>query len=70
MIILTEESFHGSGGTSSGSWSAAMEASISFQITEPFVVPEYPLGTLLPLVGCFAAFVAARARHIKSHHPK
>jgi hypothetical protein len=33
QIILTEESFHGSGGTYSGSWAAAMGADIEFTIT-------------------------------------
>ena len=34
-IILTEESFHGSGGTFAGNWAAAMGAEISFNITQP-----------------------------------
>lgn len=32
QIILTEESFHGSGGTYAGNWAAAMGAAISFRI--------------------------------------
>jgi hypothetical protein len=42
-----------------------MEAPIAFQISGSFVVPEYPLGTILLLVGCFAAFVATRIRRVK-----
>ena len=34
-IILTEESFHGSGGTYAGNWAAAMGANIQFFITFP-----------------------------------
>ena len=32
QIVLTEESFHGSGGTYAGNWAAAMRATISFEI--------------------------------------
>jgi hypothetical protein len=32
QIILTEESFHGSGGQYSGGWAAAMSADIEFNI--------------------------------------
>ena len=34
QLFLTEESFHGSGGTYSGNWAAAMGAPITFEITE------------------------------------
>ena len=34
-FFLTEESFHGSGGTYAGNWAAAMGAPISFEITAP-----------------------------------
>jgi hypothetical protein len=37
-IILTEESFHGSGGTYAGNWAAAMGASIDFSIVTSDVV--------------------------------
>jgi len=37
-IILTEESFHGSGGTFAGSWAAAMGAPIDFSIVTSDVV--------------------------------
>ena len=35
QFFLTEESFHGSGGTYAGNWAAAMGAPISFEITAP-----------------------------------
>ena len=35
QIVLTEESFHGSGGSLSGNWAAAMAAGIQFCITNP-----------------------------------
>jgi hypothetical protein len=34
QFILTEETFHGSGGTYAGNWAAAMGAQISFEITD------------------------------------
>jgi hypothetical protein len=34
QFILTEGSFHGSGGANAGHWAAAMGAPISFEITE------------------------------------
>jgi hypothetical protein len=38
QMILTEESFHGSGGTLSGSWAGAMGADIQFSIVSPTAV--------------------------------
>jgi hypothetical protein len=35
QLILTEESFHGSGGTFAGSWAGAMSATIEFGIMPP-----------------------------------
>jgi hypothetical protein len=47
-VVLTEESFHGSGGTLAGNWAAAMEGDISFTIGEvpPLPVPVLPMGTI------------------------
>jgi hypothetical protein len=38
QMVLTEESFHGSGGTYAGSWAGAMSAEIPFAITSPTAV--------------------------------
>ena len=35
QVLLTEESFHGSGGVDAGGWAAAMAGSIAFVITHP-----------------------------------
>ena len=39
-IILTEESFHGSGGTFAGNWAAAMGADIGFSVIQESLVIE------------------------------
>jgi hypothetical protein len=46
-VVLTEESFHGSGGTYAGNWAGAMEGDLSFTIEEipPLPVPVMPMGT-------------------------
>ena len=44
-LILTEESFHGSGGTYAGSWAAAMGAEISFTIVPSLTIVEVSGGT-------------------------
>jgi hypothetical protein len=56
-FYLTEESFHGSGGTFSGNWAAAMGKEVAFTLYggPEFVIPEYPAGTLLPLVATLVA---------------
>ena len=47
-VVLTEESFHGSGGTYAGNWAGAIEGDISFTIEEmpPLPVPVMPMGTM------------------------
>lgn len=40
QIILTEESFHGSGGTNAGNWAAAMGAQIDFSLSRGSLVVE------------------------------
>ena len=57
QMVLTEESFHGSGGTLAGNWAGAMTANINFQIAPAFTVPEYPLGALAALGACFAGLL-------------
>jgi hypothetical protein len=39
-IVLTEESFHGSGGSLAGNWAAAMGADIEFKVIQDFLVIE------------------------------
>ena len=55
QIILTEESFHETAALA-GSWAGAMNANLNFSITPTFPLPEYPLGALITLVSCIAAF--------------
>ena len=55
QIVLTEESFHGSGGLA-GNWAGAMTANLNFIIIPALPVPEYPLGALVTLFVCIAAF--------------
>lgn len=54
-FVLTEESFHGSGGAHAGNWAAAMGANISFEIESINVIPEFPLGTIM---GVFSSFIS------------
>ncbi len=72
QIVLTEESFHGSGGSLAGNWAEAMTANLNFLInTVPnpaFPVPEYPLGALIGLSACIAAFAVYKAA--KKQKPK
>jgi hypothetical protein len=46
QAILTEESFHGSGGSLAGNWAGAVSGNISFTIIPAEAVPEAPLGTI------------------------
>jgi hypothetical protein len=62
QIVLTEESFHGSGGTYAGNWAGAMYANINFKIIPTFPLPEYPLGALIATLSCFIAFVTFKKR--------
>ncbi len=39
-LMLTEESFHGDGGTYAGTWAGAMSAEVEFHITAPDTVPN------------------------------
>jgi len=45
-LFLTEESFHGSGGSYAGGWAAAMNAPVSFDITGDVVAPNQMLGII------------------------
>jgi hypothetical protein len=47
-LVLTEESFHGSGGAYAGNWAGALEADASFTIQEipTLPVPAIPMGTM------------------------
>ena len=58
-MVLTEESFHGSGGTYAGNWAGAMEGDISFTIEEipPLPVPVMPMGT----IAAFASMILGLA---------
>ena len=65
-ILLTEESFHGSGGSLAGAWAGAMNGDITFTIiTPPFVVDEVPLGTIAALLIPFAflSIYAIKRKH-------
>jgi hypothetical protein len=68
QIVLTEESFHGSGGSLAGNWAGAMTANLNFQIVPAFPLPEYPLGALIALSACIAAFTVYKAA--KKQKPK
>jgi hypothetical protein len=46
QAILTEESFHGSGGSLAGNWAGAVGGNVSFTIIPAEAVPEAPLGTI------------------------
>ena len=56
QIVLTEESFHGSGALA-GKWAAAMNANLNFQIVPALPVPEYQLGALTAIGACFAGLL-------------
>lgn len=56
QAILTEESFHGSGGLLAGNWAGAVGGNISFTIIPAEAVPEAPLGTITILFLMVAAF--------------
>ena len=47
-VVLTEESFHGNGGTYAGNWAGAVEGNISFTITQmpTPTVPFIPMGPI------------------------
>jgi hypothetical protein len=70
-VVLTEESFHGSGGTYAGNWAGAMEGDISFSIEETpsLPVPVMPLGTMAAvasmIIGLAVTFALSmrKARH-------
>jgi hypothetical protein len=65
QIVLTEESFHGSG-VLAGNWAGAMTADLNFQIGPALPVPEYPLGALIALSACIAAFAVCKTTKIKT----
>jgi len=43
QVVLTEESFHGSGGSLSGNWAGAMHSNILFYLTDLSLVPGWNL---------------------------
>jgi hypothetical protein len=47
-VVLTEESFHGSGGTYAGNWAGAVEGDISFTIEDipTLAIPTIPMGPI------------------------
>ena len=65
QIVLTEESFHGSGGALAGNWAGAMTADLNFTIVPALPLPEYPLGALITLSACIAAFAVYKTAKIK-----
>ena len=67
-IILTEESFHEPDALA-GSWAGAMNANLNFSITPAFPLPEYPLGALITLTACIAAFTIYKLRLTKNKNP-
>ncbi len=66
QIVLTEESFHASGGAFAGNWAGAMTAELNFTITPALPLPEYPLGTLIALSTCIAAFAVYKTAKTKT----
>jgi len=74
QIVLTEESFHGSGGSLAGNWAGVMTANLNFLINAvpnpPFPLPEYPLGALIGLSACIAAFAVYKAAKNKNRNRK
>ncbi len=61
QIVLTEESFHGSGGAFAGNWAAAMGGEIQFEITStptPTPIPTPTTTPIDPAEGCFIATAA------------
>jgi hypothetical protein len=63
-VVLTEESFHGSGVTYAGNWAGAMEGDISFTIEEmpPLPVPVMPMGTMATLASMILGLTVTCAR--------
>ena len=56
-FVLTEESFHGSGGPYAGVWAGAMEADITFEVDSTHVIPEYPIGTIMGVISAFTSIL-------------
>jgi hypothetical protein len=54
-LVLTEESFHGSGGTYAGNWAGALSGNISFTI-KPMPTPTVPFNPMGP-IAAFASMI-------------
>jgi hypothetical protein len=66
QIVLTEESFHGSGGTLAGNWAGAMVANLNFSIIPTIPLPEYQLLTLPACIAAFAVYKAVKKQKLKT----
>jgi len=71
-VVLTEESFHGSGGTYAGNWAGAMEGDISFAIEEipPLPVPVMPMGTMAAFASMILGLTVTFALSIRKRRHK
>jgi hypothetical protein len=56
-LVLTEESFHGSGGTYAGNWAGALEGNISFTI-EQMPTPTVPFIPMGPIAAFASMFIS------------
>ena len=63
QIVLTEESFHGSGGTYAGNWATVMTGTLNFAITPTLPLPEYQYTGLAAILSFFGAFMLFKTRN-------
>lgn len=66
-VVLTEESFHGSGGEYAGNWAGALEGEISFTIEEipTLPIPAIPMGPIAAFASMILGLIVTFAFSIR-----